>query len=236
MTMAVFVCIPAYNEAETIARTIIAARELPQVEAVLVIDDGSADGTASRAAEVGATVIVNAVNQGKGAALELLAQRLEQPTILRSDLKATDILLLLDADIGSSAQAAAALLEPVIQGRADMSVAIFPTSQKKAGFGLVLNAAREAIFRLGGGYQSQAPLSGQRAITWSCFRQLRPFADRYGVEVAMTITALRAGLSVVEVPVPMQHRAYGRDMAGVIHRGKQYLDVKKAIRKLEKNG
>ncbi|NLG10914.1 MAG: glycosyltransferase, partial [Coriobacteriaceae bacterium] len=116
--MAVFVCIPAYNEAETIARTIIAARELPQVEAVLVIDDGSADGTASRAAEVGATVIVNAVNQGKGAALELLAQTLEQPAPLWSDLKATDILLLLDADIGSSAQAAAALLEPVIQGRA----------------------------------------------------------------------------------------------------------------------
>lgn len=234
--VAVLVCIPAYNEAETITETVLTARALPHVTEVLVIDDGSTDATAALADKADATVISGKGNRGKGAAFELLARTLEQPLPSRPALCESDILLLLDADVGSSAKAAAALLEPVLLGQADMSVAVFPVSQQKAGFGLVVNTAREAIRRLGGGYNAQAPLSGQRAITWSCFRQLRPFADRYGVEVAMTIRALRCGFTVLEVPVEMHHRATGRDLAGFIHRGKQFLDVKKAIRDLGRSG
>lgn len=59
--------IPAYNEADRVAGVVAAARRyLP----VLVVDDGSADKTASRAAAAGAQVLCQSPNQGKGAALK----------------------------------------------------------------------------------------------------------------------------------------------------------------------
>ena len=63
----VLAIIPAYNEAGRVAPVIIIAREfLP----VLVVDDGSADETASVARATGAEVLVQQSNQGKGAALK----------------------------------------------------------------------------------------------------------------------------------------------------------------------
>ena len=59
------VLIPAYNEAGYIGRTIAALRKLPQVRRILVVDDGSTDGTAAEAAPPGAGFPV-ARNCGKG--------------------------------------------------------------------------------------------------------------------------------------------------------------------------
>jgi hypothetical protein len=65
------------------------------------------------------------------------------------------------------------------------------------------------------------PLSGQRALRWSALPALLPFAPGFGVEVAMTMDALAAGLQVIEVEVDLRHAATGRDLAGVLHRGRQ---------------
>ena len=50
---------------------------------------------------------------------------------------------------------------------------------------------------------------------------LLPFAPDFGVEVAMTIDALRAGLRVVEVEVDLHHNATGKDLSGLLHRARQ---------------
>ena len=73
------------------------------------------------------------------------------------------------------------------------------------------------------------PLSGQRAMTVDAFRAVSPFAPGFGMEVAMTVDALRAGFRVVEVPVEMSHRETGRDLAGFVHRGKQFKDILEAL-------
>ena len=65
------------------------------------------------------------------------------------------------------------------------------------------------------------PLSGQRAVRWEALPALLPFAPGFGVEVAMTIDALRAGLRVVEVEVDLRHNATGKDLSGVLHRARQ---------------
>jgi glycosyltransferase involved in cell wall biosynthesis len=62
-----FVVIPAYNEAATIAD--IARRALPHAEEVIVVDDGSADATADALAGIGVTVLRHKRNLGKGASL-----------------------------------------------------------------------------------------------------------------------------------------------------------------------
>lgn len=219
--MSVIVLIPAHDEAERIAATVAAACAIGAVDRVLVIDDGSADDTAARAEAAGAEVLRLGRNAGKGAALDAgLAS-------VRDD---ADVVLLLDGDLAESAGQGGRLLGPVLRGEADMTVATFPRPTGKAGFGLVKGLARAGIRVLGGhGFDPTAPLSGQRALDRDALAAVTPFASGYGVEVALTVRALRAGLRVVEVPTEMAHAATGRDIAGFAHRGRQFAHVARAL-------
>lgn len=221
--MSVSVLIPAHNEGALIADTVAAARSIDGVTQVIVVDDASEDDTAARAEAAGAKVIRLVFNVGKGAALEAGASR----------VASADHVLLLDGDLGTTAAQASALLRPLLDGRADMAIARFPKPAGKAGFGLVLRLARWGIRHLGGpGFDPQAPLSGQRALTARCLEATRPFASGYGVEVALTVRALRNGMRVTEVETTMSHAATGRDLAGFIHRGRQFVHVAIALIRL----
>ena len=55
------------------------------------------------------------------------------------------------------------------------------------------------------------------------------FASKFGVEVGLTIDALRMGYRVVEVPVGMVHRPSGRSLKGFMHRGRQLVDVLRTL-------
>jgi hypothetical protein len=215
--------IPARDEADRVKATVETVRALPSVDRVIVIDDGSTDDTATLAAEAGAHVLRLTTGAGKGDALNAGLG------LLGSD----DTVLLLDADLGTSASHAEDLLEPVLAGHADMTVATFPRPPHKAGFGLVKGLARRGIRVLGHrGFVAAAPLSGQRALAPEALRAVAPFASGYGVEVACTIKALRAGVRVLEVPTQMTHAHSGRDLVGFVHRGRQLLHVARALARL----
>lgn len=213
--MRIVALIPAHDEAERIAATVAAARSIEGIHRVIVIDDGSTDGTSRLAEDAGATVVRLATNAGKGAALDA------------GVLHATDadVLLLLDADLGQTAEQGALLLAPVLAGVADVTVATFPKAIGKAGFGLVKGLARWGIAHFGRGFEANAPLSGQRALSRAAVEVVRPFSTGYGVEVAMSVRALRSGMRIVEVPTTMTHAATGRDVAGFVHRGRQFVHV-----------
>ena len=55
-------------------------------------------------------------------------------------------------------------------------------------------------------------------------RDVLPFAPRYGMEIGMTVDAVRAGHRVAEVELDLEHRATGRTLRGFIHRGRQLRD------------
>jgi hypothetical protein len=226
-TLKVAALIPAFNEASTIAATVAAVRGLEGVKRVLVIDDGSTDDTASIARQAGAELLQCARNSGKGAALQRGVEELLHTA-------PPDAVLLLDGDLGESAREAHNLLVPIAEGLADMTVGILPKPPGSGGFGVVLNLARSAIRDWGGGYDSLAPLSGQRALSWECLQAVLPFAEGYGVEVALTIRALQQNYRVFELMVAMHHRATGRDLVGFLHRARQYLDVRRTITQLAK--
>lgn len=210
--------IPAFDEADRVGETVAAALTLPGVEEVVVVDDGSSDDTSAVAAGAGARVIRLERNAGKGAALS--------EGIKQAD---ADIYLLLDADLGHSARQTAPLLEPVAAGLADMTIAAMrPPPGHKGGFGLVMRLSRWAVRRLGGA-EISAPLSGQRALRREVIEQVGGFEERFGLETALTIDALRRGFRVVEVPLDLTHRATGRDLKGFLHRGRQFRDVAMAV-------
>lgn len=220
--MDIAVLIPAHKEAARIGDTVRSAFAIDGVTRVVVVDDGSEDATPEVAERAGAKVVRLVFNVGKGAALEAGAGRVEN----------ADIVLLLDGDLAETASQGALLLAPVLAGEADMVVARFPRPSGKAGFGLVKRLARWGIARLGTGFSPEAPLSGQRAMTGECFSAVRPFATGYGVEVALTVRALRAGFTITEVETTMSHDATGRDLAGFVHRGRQFVHVSLALLRL----
>ncbi|GAA4325804.1 hypothetical protein GCM10023178_38190 [Actinomadura luteofluorescens] len=221
----VAVCIPAKDEADRIAATVKAAQELPGADLVVVIDDGSSDGTARVAREAGARVVRHSRNRGKGAAMEsgvgavwLLDEGRDRPRHL----------LFLDADLAETARDAAPLVEPVRAGEADMTIAVFSTTVKLGGHGFVVGLSRDGI-RRATGWEATAPLNGQRCLTRAAFDAALPLAAGFGVETALTIDLLRAGFRVTEVEVPLAHRATGTDWRSQLHRARQFRDVARAL-------
>lgn len=213
--MAATVLIPALNEEHRIAATVTAARAVAGVGRVLVIDDGSTDETGARARDAGAEVLSLKRNAGKGGALQAGLEHVGA---------SADIIVLLDADLGDTAGEAAALLAPLAEGTADMTIATFPPPVRRGGFGLVKRLARWGIERLAG-VRVSAPLSGQRALNRDAIAAGTPFAHGFGVEVALTVRVARAGLRVREVRTDMRHAETGRDLPGFVHRGRQLLAV-----------
>jgi hypothetical protein len=198
------ILVPARDEEETIANTVRALREgFPDAE-VIVADDGSRDATARIAEEAGA-VVLRLARRGKGQALSA-AERAAPPGRL----------LLCDADLEGD-------LRPLAEATADVAVAVF-TERRGGGFGIAKETAR-ALLRARCGFRAREPLSGQRALSPRARAACFPLAPGFGCEVRMTIDAVRAGLTVKEVELDLEHRATGRDAAGFLHRGRQLLDA-----------
>lgn len=221
------VVIPAKDEAVRIGETVRAARTIPCVRRVIVVDDGSQDDTGSRAARCGAVVVRHARNRGKGAAMQTGAGY-----AARSDDEAglaPSVLLFVDADLGGSAVETVALTDRVLDGAVDMTIALLPPQRTPGGgHGWVVALSRAGI-RRATGWTATQPLSGMRCLTREAFEAARPLAVGWGVETGLTIDLLRAGFRVQEVPCRLQHRVAGPGLRGQLHRGAQYRDVAWAL-------
>jgi glycosyltransferase involved in cell wall biosynthesis len=224
---AVAVVIAAFNEAERIGETVAAALTLPRVDHVVVASDGSTDATVRLARDAGATVWRTAGNQGKAAAMTAGAEAVR--AIDRRDPgDGPRHLLFLDADVGVTAAGAGPLIEPVAEGSADMTIAVFATRVKLGGHGLVVRLAGAGIARATGWTPAQ-PLNGQRCLTRAAFDAACPLARGFGAETAMSIDLKRRGMRIAEVEVDMAHRATGTDLASQLHRARQLADVALAL-------
>ncbi|HEX4254332.1 MAG TPA: glycosyltransferase [Streptosporangiaceae bacterium] len=223
----VAVVIPAKDEAQRIRATVTAAAELPGTSLVVVVDDGSVDGTGAIARDAGAVVTRHPRNRGKAAAMETGAEavRLLDQSEARAEPRH---LLFLDADLADSAAFAAPLTQPVISGEADMTIAAFSSTVKLGGHGVVVGLSSSGTRRAIGWSPAQ-PLNGQRCLTRAAFEAARPLAAGFGVETALTIDLARQGLRITEVEVPLAHRATGTDLRSQLHRARQLADVARAL-------
>jgi Glycosyl transferase family 2 len=208
------ILVAARDEEDTIGVTVAALKEQFPGADVIVADDGSRDSTAGEAERAGARV-VRLRRRGKGEALAL-GEREAPPGPL----------LLCDADLRGD-------LRPLAESDADLAVAAFAERQG-GGFGIAKRAGR-ALVRALSGYEPAEPLSGQRSLSAAARARCFPPAAGFGCEVRMTIDAVRSGLRVAEVELPLAHRATGRDASGFAHRGRQLFDAVLACGPLEVN-
>jgi glycosyltransferase involved in cell wall biosynthesis len=208
--------VAARNEADRIGETVRALRAAFSGARVWVADDASEDGTAEAAMAAGAEVVSRGRPHGKGANVTAAvdaALSVEAPP---------RIVLLCDGDLGASAAGLGPLVEAVRRGDCDLAVAAF-SRRLGGGFGVALGFARWAIRRLCG-LQTGAPISGQRALRTDVLRAALPFAPGYGMEIGMTVDAVRAGFRLREYELDLEHRTTGRNLAGFAHRTRQLRD------------
>ncbi|HYP54705.1 MAG TPA: hypothetical protein VEQ41_00165, partial [Solirubrobacterales bacterium] len=135
---------------------------------------------------------------------------------------------------GDSAGRLERLVEAVDRGECDLAVAAF-SRRVGGGFGVALGFAGGAIRRLCG-FEAAAPISGQRAMRVEVLRAALPFARGYGMEIGMTVDAVRAGYSVREYELDLSHRATGRSLGGFVHRGRQLVDFARVYRSRRRAG
>jgi len=212
--MKVAAVIRAYNEEATIGAVVATLRNVQEIQEVIVVSDGSEDRTAEIARSAGASVIELPENMGKAAAM-------------KAGVEATDadVLLFLDADlVGLQESHVRALLAPVAEKRADMSVGVFDDGRVATDIA-----------------QMVAPyLSGQRAVRREIADEVfleNPDVDslRFGIEVALTRHVKHRGYHVVEVPLEeMTHRMKEEKLGlvkGAAARLKMYYEILKYVQK-----
>ncbi|HPM41413.1 MAG TPA: glycosyltransferase family 2 protein [bacterium] len=153
----VLIVIPAYGEAESVA-DVVAGAVRAGFPKVLVVDDGSRDGTAGRAREAGAMVLSHIVNRGVGAAVRT---GLEAARLMGFDAAVT-----LDGDGQHDPEELARVLAPVAEGRADIAIgARLLTRGRMPPMVRFFNAAANAVTWLLCGRWYRDSQSGFRA--WS---------------------------------------------------------------------
>lgn len=205
----VLVCIPAYNEADSLPAVL--AEIAPEVAGlrthVLVIDDGSRDGTAAVARRLGAHVVSHPVNSGQGAALQtgyLVGERL-----------GVDLVVTLDADGQHDPKQMNRLVDPIVRDEAD-----FVVGSRRMGEHHRESRARDAgislftrLANLTGGTDISDIASGYRAIRASRLAEIAFTEDQFH-NPELLLGAARAGLRVVDVPVTIRRRTAGTSKKG----------------------
>lgn len=215
------VIIPSYNEVERIENTLGGLKDIKEIDEIIVIDDGSTDGTVEKVSKYDKDKRVRFFaqerNMGKGKALERGLIELD---------KKSEIVVFLDADLGETSSEVIKIINPVASGEYDVAIAKFKPAKKKGGMGFVKRLAKDSVYEITG-KSLDSTISGQRAFKREVIDRFDSIPDGYGVEVGMTIDIINWGYSVTEVLVDMRHNETGRDLKGFIHRGKQYYHIRK---------
>lgn len=213
--------VSAYNEADRLGSTLDALAEAFPGARVMVADDFSSDATPQIAEQSGAELVRAHKHLGKGGTNTLAVGRL----LSRGGPGAANlpVVVLCDGDLGPSARELPRLVEALGRDEGDLAVATF-ARRVGGGFGFAVGFSRWAIRRrTDGALDPTAPISGQRALKPGVVAAVLPFAPGFGMETAMTIDAHRAGFRLVEVELPLEHRATGKTAAGFLHRFRQLL-------------
>ncbi len=209
----VAVIIPAYNEAASLPLVLAA---LPGVGCVIVVDNGSTDGTGAIARFLGATV-VREEQRGYGAAclrgLSALEEHVEEVGIRPL------VVVFLDGDYSDHPERLGELVQPILDKQADMVLGSRLMGDMEPGamppqsrYG---NRLACWMMRLiwGVRYTDLGPF---RAICFDALQILRMEDRNFGWTIEMQIKAALAGMRILEVPVPYRRRIGVSKISGTI--------------------
>lgn len=200
------IIIPALNEEDAIGGVVAGVRD--QVDRVIVVDNGSTDQTAERAAEAGAEVVYVAKPGYGRACLAGVA--------VASDC---DLLIFMDGDGADDPADLPDLIAPVLRGEADLVIGSRALGRTEIG-ALTLpqrwgNALATCLMRWfwNGPFTDLGPF---RAIRRTSYQRLAMQAPTFGWTVEMQVRALKQNLRCTEVPVAYRRRIGVSKISGTI--------------------
>jgi len=195
------VIIPELDEEQSIAAVVRACLATGLPDEVIVVDNGSADGTFEQAQEAGARVVTTARGYGRACAAGVAS----------ADLR-TEILVFLDGDGSDCPELMERLVSPIAQDEADFVIGSRTRGVREQGsmnFQQVF-AGRFAgwllRFLYGVRYSDMCPF---RAIRRKALERLGMREQTFGWNLEMQMRVARAGLRVLEVPVNHRCRTGG---------------------------
>lgn len=209
----VTVVIPALNEEASLP---LVLRDLPDVGRVIVVDNGSSDGTARAAADGGA-VVVSEPRRGYGVAclkgLETIA------ALAASGAEPPRVVAFLDADYSDDPRQLPALVRPIFGGTADFVLGSRMTGPRENGAmppqSLFGNRLACILMRWAFGVR-YTDLGPFRAIDYARLLELGMTDRNFGWTVEMQIKAARRKLRIVEVPVSYRRRIGQSKISGTV--------------------
>jgi glycosyltransferase involved in cell wall biosynthesis len=208
-TPLVSVIVPIYNEAATLGSVVDGLKELPLRLEILLINDGSTDGTAAEMARLAERYpevreLHQPANRGKGAAVRRGIGE-----------SAGDIVLIQDADLEYSPSDIPALIEPLLEGKAD---AVFGTRLRGGAHPqrahLFWHYAGNRFLTLLANVLYNTTISdmevGYKAFRGDLVRGLHLVSDDFRIEPELTAKILRLGreIRLYEVPISYYGRSY----------------------------
>lgn len=192
--------IPARNEELSLPGVL---RNVPPIiTRVVVVDNGSTDGTTRIAAAYGAEVVYEAVpGYGRACLTGLAALRSNPP----------DIVAFVDADGSDELACLPVLIAPVVAGEQDFVLGERIPVEPKAlsfqqQFGHLLATGLIRLF-WGHRYHDLGPM---RVITWRALERLKMADQDFGWTVEMQVRAIKYGLKILEIRVPYHKRSAGK--------------------------
>ncbi|HEY7456215.1 MAG TPA: glycosyltransferase family 2 protein [Solirubrobacterales bacterium] len=209
----VAILIPAYNEAENVGQVLdLMPSQVCGVEtAVLVVDDGSRDGTGDVAAEHGAVVARHVINRGGGAALRTGYRLMVE--------SGAEVVVTLDADGQHLPAEMSRLVEPVLAGEVDVAHGSRVLGEADANhfareLGIVFfNRLVSSITRT----RVSDCSNGYRAVRTSVLPQLVLRQEQFHTSEFM-IEAIKRGVPAKEVPVTVAKRLHGHSKKPAVTR------------------
>lgn len=216
----VLVAIPCFNEARFISDIVLQVKKY--VPDVLVVDDGSTDGTADVAAKAGAILARHNRNMGAGAATW---------TALReARARKVDVLVSLDGDGQHAPEDLPSVLAPALEGSADIIIGSRFLNQgyrapayRKFGIDVIT-----WLFNIGARMKIGDSQSCFRAYSRKAIESLSISEQRFAFSVELLIQARRLHLKIAEVPISCIYHSNGSSMNPIRHG----LDVALAVVRL----
>ena len=191
------IVIPAYNEERFIGSVVLKARQY--ANCIIVVDDGSTDGTAEIAAQAGAEVVRHAKNLGKGAALN--------SGFKKACRLAPQAVVMLDGDGQHHPEEVRKVVEPILTGKADIVIGsryLENTSEvpRQRIWG---HRAFNWLTHLSSGTKSTDSQSGFRAFSLAAVEKIDFSSVGFSVESEMQFIAKQMKLRLVEVPITIEY-------------------------------
>lgn len=201
------IIIPALNEEVAIVAVLRAIP--PGIREVIVVDNGSTDGTAGAARNQGATVVLEP-RRGYGAACLCGIGALAEDT---------DIVLFLDGDYSDYPEEMHSLLDPIRAGQADLVIGSRVLGRREKGALLPVaifgNWLSTRLIKWGWGF-TYSDLGPFRAIRYRALLRLGMCDRDFGWTIEMQLKALTMGLRIREVPVSYRKRIGVSKISGTI--------------------